>query len=279
MGLFATLQESVAPREYSFDIDRILDEAASAITKSLREDAPDNASRMHLPAILQFGPMRVRRDLAETIVRAARDTDMDPALLMAIADKESSFAPSIRASTSSATGLFQFIDATWMRVVRDFGARHGLAQEAGIIQDAEQGYGMSALARQRILALRNDPYLSALMAAEMLKADSARIASRIGRDLSEGETYLAHFLGPSDAEKFMSKVVEEPRYAAPKLLPKPAKANKSIFYARASRKTTKGLSVADVHRKFETMMGQRWERYRDVEKITGLTAYSDLKQP
>jgi len=269
--------EVAVERDFTFDIDRILEQASRTVRSNLR-DVSEGSERVRsgLPNILQFGPMRVRRDLVETIVRAARKTDMDAALLMSIADKESSFAPSVKASTSSATGLFQFIDTTWMRVVRDFGAKHGMAEEAALIEEAELRGSMSPATRQSILNLRNDPYLSALMAAEMLKVDSARIASRIGRDLSEGETYLAHFLGPSDAEKFMSKVVAEPRYAAPKLLPKPARANRSIFYEK-SRRRPQSLTVADVHRKFENMMGMRWERYRDVEKVAGLTAYSDTR--
>jgi hypothetical protein len=48
-----------------------------------------------------------------------------------------------------------------------------------------------------------------------------------------------------------------------KLLPRPARANRSIFYARAGRKL-KGLSVAEVHGKFEKMMGLRFDRYRNV---------------
>jgi hypothetical protein len=267
--------ETAAERDFTFDIDHILEQASRSVQSNLRAQGDETEHvRLGLPNILQFGPMRVRRDLVETIIRAARQTDTDPALLMSIADKESSFAPTVKASTSSATGLFQFIDATWFRVVRDFGAKHGMAEEASLIEEAELRGSMSSASRQAILNLRNDPYLSALMAAEMLKADRARIAARIGRDLSEGETYLAHFLGPSDAEKFMSKVVAEPRYAAPKLLPKPARANRSLFYKKSRRKP-QSLTVADVHRKFETMMGLRWERYRDVEKVAGLTAYSD----
>ena len=38
--------------------------------------------------ILKFGPMRIKQDLVATIVRAAKETNSDPVLLMAIADKE-----------------------------------------------------------------------------------------------------------------------------------------------------------------------------------------------
>jgi hypothetical protein len=230
---------------------------------------PDVLARSpgHPDDILQFGPMRIRRHLVETIVKAAHATNADPVLLMAIADKESSFSTGVRAKTSSATGLYQFIDATWLRVVRDFGARHGLKKEARAIVWVDDELVVADPAeRARILELRREPYLSALLAAEMLKRDANRIARRIGRELTHGETYLAHFLGPDDAERFMEKVVDEPNTIAAKLLPKPARANKPIFFGNSGRK---GLSIAEVHQKFQAMMNLRLDRYRDVATHVG----------
>ena len=267
----------------SWDHDGDLDQAAITWARRLpeQEGEPGRSFLALAPnpssAMMQFGPMRIKRELVETVVRAARKTDTDPTLLMSIADKESAFAPTVKASTSSATGLFQFIDSTWLRVVRDFGPQHGLEKEAAAIDSSDGPPSIAdPAARRRILGLRNDPYLSAILAAEMLKHDAAQIASRIGRNLSDGETYLAHFLGPSDAEKFIAKLDAEPRYAAPKLLPKPARANRSIFFVAAKRKAG-GLTVADVHKKFETMMDLRAERYRDVEKLTNVSAYADTR--
>ena len=220
--------------------------------------------------VLGFGPIRIRRHLVQTIVRAAQEVTIDPTLLMAIADKESSFSTAVQARTSSATGLFQFIERTWLGVVRDFGARHGLAREAALVTTGEDEPTIADPAeRARVLEMRRDPATAALLAAEMLKRDSTRIATRIGRSLSIGETYLAHFLGPDDAERFMTKVVNEPKAAAAALLPRPARANKTIFYAKAGRRKVKSLSVAEVHEKFETMMSLRSARYRDVGAITG----------
>jgi hypothetical protein len=226
--------------------------------------------------ILRFGPMRVRRDIVETVVRAAHATGSDPALLMAIADKESSFAPSVKAKTSSAEGLYQFIDRTWFKVIRTHGPSHGHAEDAALVQPDADGYldVADAKERVRILSLRRDPYLSAVMASEMLKADAARIAARIGRPLTNGEIYVAHFLGPDDAERFLGSVVASPGSVAATLLPRPARANRPIFYA-AGRRKPRGLSVAQVHQKFEEMMGSRTTRYQGVAGVTGLTAYAE----
>lgn len=229
--------------------------------------------------VLEFGPMKIRRHIVQTIVRAAQAVQTDPVLLMAVADKESSFITAVQAKTSSATGLYQFIERTWLGCVRDFGAKYGMEKDAAlIVADANDRPTVAdAAERTRILELRRDPYLSALMAGEMLKRDAARIALRIGRDLSLGEVYLAHFLGPDDAESFLAKVVDKPGSAAAKLLPGPARANRSIFFAseRSRRRKAASLSVAQVHEKFEAMMSARGARYRDVRAVSGVMAYAD----
>ncbi len=235
--------------------------------------------------ILEFGPMKIRRHIVQTIVKAAQAVQTDPVLLMAVADKESSFITAVQAKTSSATGLFQFIERTWLGVVRDFGPQYGLSQEASLITNDgnDRPVITNAADRIRVLELRRDPYLSALMAGEMLKRDAARISQTIGRDLSLGEVYLAHFLGPNDAESFLSKVVDKPGSAAASLLPGPARANRSIFFAANSGRGGRGrhakkaasLSVAQVHEKFEAMMSTRGDRYRDVTSVAGVMAYVD----
>src|SRR3954449_7758326 len=84
--------------------------------------------------VLVFEQTRVPRWLTETVVRAARATGVDPAYLMALADKESSLLPDNKARTSSAEGLFQFIESTWLEVLRRYGPKHGHAADASAIR-------------------------------------------------------------------------------------------------------------------------------------------------
>lgn len=214
--------------------------------------------------ILTFGPIRIRRHLVDIIVRAGRIVGADPTLLMAVADKESSFATTVQAKTSSATGLYQFIEQTWLGVVFEFGRKHGMVAEAAqISRNGRQFVVADANERQRILDLRREPYLSALLAAEMLKRDTLRLEKAMGRHLTGGEIYLIHFLGPDAAQTFIATMEETPGASAAELLPRPAQANRPIFYAEAGGET-KTLSVSEVHKKFNEMIRVRLDRYKVV---------------
>lgn len=214
--------------------------------------------------VLTFGPIKIRRHLVEMIVRAGRVVGADPTLLMAVADKESSFATEVKAKTSSATGLYQFIEQTWFGVIFEFGRKHGLVAEAALItRNGRQFVIADANERQRILDLRREPYLSALLAGEMLKRDTLRLEKAMGRHLTGGEIYLIHFLGPDAAQTFIETMEETPGASAAALLPRPAEANRPIFYAQSGGET-KTLSVSEVHKKFDEMIKVRLDRYKVV---------------
>src|SRR4051794_40209332 len=76
------------------------------------------------------GQAGVPRWLAETVIRAAEATGADPAYMLALADKESTFVHQAKAKTSSAVGLFQFLEGTWLRALNAYGAKHGFGTAA-----------------------------------------------------------------------------------------------------------------------------------------------------
>jgi hypothetical protein len=217
---------------------------------------------------IEFGGVKISRNLVETVLRASDVTGVDPVYMMALADKESSFSVRVKASTSSAEGLFQFIVKTWLEVVREFGPRHGLHAEAAAIEviDGEPKI-IDDVMRERVLGLRRDPYFSAVMAAELLKKDRASIEQRIGRELRHTEFYLAHFFGADAAGRFMKLLDGKPKQSAPRIFPHAAKANKPLFFTRQGKKT-KDLSVAEVYAKIDRMIDARIGRYRAVTRLT-----------
>ena len=160
------------------------------------------------------------------IRRAAEATGVDFALLLETARRESALNPQARAATSSATGLFQFIDATWLDMVARHGPAHGLGAQAAALRG-----GADAQTRREILALRSDPELSARMAAELARENAALLESRLGRPPSAGELYAAHVMGPSGAARLIAAAADGAPSAAA-LFPREAQANRGLFFSR-----------------------------------------------
>src|SRR3569623_2802724 len=102
------------------------------------------------------------------IRQAALSTGMDISYLLGQAKIESGFNPNARARTSSATGLVQFVEQSWLATVKQHGADHGLGWAAAAIQRGANGrYRVTDPSmRQAILDLRKDPPAAASMAAE-----------------------------------------------------------------------------------------------------------------
>jgi hypothetical protein len=173
--------------------------------------------------------------------RAARATGVDFSLLVETARRESGFNATARAGTSSATGLFQFIDSTWLDMVRRHGGEHGLGAEAAALAN-----GADADTRRAVLALRNDPELSARMAGELTRENAATLQARLGRAPSAGELYAAHVLGAGGAARLIEAAAAGETNAAA-IFPREAGANQGIFYAdgapRSARAVLERLSI------------------------------------
>jgi hypothetical protein len=197
----------------------------------------DRPSRAAVPAAdgqspsETLGRFAVPRPVGRALRNAAESTGVGFEVLAAKAAIESGFRPSAQAPSSSARGLFQFIDQTWLDAVRRHGAAHGLAQEAGAITRIASGRLTVAepAERARILALRDDPEISARLGAEHLKDVSEALAPVLGRKPDVGELYLGHFLGTGGAAKLLRAVANEPGRAASDLLPEAARANATLF--------------------------------------------------
>lgn len=165
------------------------------------------------------------------IRRASERVGVDFDFLIRTAQRESALNPAARARTSSASGLFQFIESTWLATLQRHGADHGYGRLASLIErTSDGGYRVRDGARREVLDLRFDPQAASLMAAELASDHAAYLRGRIGRDPSGGELYAAHFLGPAGAARLIQAVESNPGQSAAALFPAPAAANRSIFY-------------------------------------------------
>jgi len=166
------------------------------------------------------------------IRQAAEITGAGFSYLLATAKLESGLNPAVKSSTSSATGLFQFIDQTWLMTMKQSGAEFGLGRYADAIERTASGryFVRDPAMRAEILNLRKNPSANAAMAGALTRQNAARLRTRIGRDATEGELYIAHFLGAGGAAKLINAAGSNPRAQAASLFPRAAAANRSIFY-------------------------------------------------
>lgn len=169
------------------------------------------------------------------IQRASQATGVDFSLLVETARRESALDPNARARTSSATGLFQFIDSTWLDMVRRHGAAHGLGGYAAALT-----HGADAATRRQILALRSDPEISARMAGELTRENAAVLQARLGRAPTAGELYAAHVLGSGGAVRLVEAAAQGAPNASA-LFPREATANRGLFYDHGQARSAQGL--------------------------------------
>jgi len=146
---------------------------------------------------------------------ASATTGADFGYLVKTAQRESNFDPSAKASTSSATGLFQFTSETWLNMLERYGAQHNVRTE-----------GMS---REQLLALRTDADLSARMAGELARENAKILGKKLGRQPTSAELYTAHFMGPQDAARLIKAARRNEAGLAAEMFPRAALANASVF--------------------------------------------------
>jgi hypothetical protein len=171
-----------------------------------------------------------RAGVVAALQNAAAATGSDFHYLLGTAMRESSLKANAQSATSSAAGLFQFIDQTWLGLVKGHGAAHGLGAEANAITRGTDGRWHAGFAQDAILALRKDPNLSALMAGEYAKSAGASLSAALGRPVCGGELYAAHFLGPEAACKLIRLAESNPGANAAQQFPAAAAANRSVFF-------------------------------------------------
>lgn len=201
-----------------------------------------------------------RRDLTGVIAQSAQRTGVDFQYLIAQAQLESGMQADAKAQTSSATGLYQFIEQTWLGLVKEKGDDYGLGWAQNAISKSPNGQLNVADSAQKtaILALRNDPEISANLAGEFARDNGAYLEQKTGRKPESVDLYLAHFLGPAGAAKFLSSMDSDSNASAASAFPRAAQANRNIFFDRAGSA-----------RSFEAIRGRFERKLADAVDVVG----------
>lgn len=203
-------------------------------------------------------PVNAPSHITDAIRKASEATGTDFDYLLTTAARESSFEPRARAKTSSAAGLFQFIESTWLQTVKEQGGRFGLQKYSPHIFRTESGrfYVPNKAIRDEILELRHNPEVSALMAGAFTQENAKYVSSRLGRDPTQGELYIAHFLGAGGATKLITLASKDPNARADTHFPRAAKANRSIFYSHRQARSVRQVydQLVSDHSRLEATM-------------------------
>jgi len=189
--------------------------------------------------------------LKDTITAAAKMVGVDEKLMATMAAIESGFNYSIKATTSSATGLYQFTRDTWNSMKQKFAAKYGIDPDTPA----------------------TDPRANALLGAEFIKYNAQSLAG-LGRKLTDTDLYTAHFLGAGGAKKFLSA---SPDAIAANVMPDAAAANQSIFYSSG-----RALTVAEVYAKLNGLIRNKGKQFGiddGSEKIVSASAPSSSAPP
>jgi hypothetical protein len=179
--------------------------------------------------------------IAHAIQNASAKTGVDFSYLLQQAQVESSFKADAKACSSSATGLYQFIDKTWLSMVDKYGDKYGLSD----VTDKKQ-----------ILELRKDPELCSLMAAELASENKNYLEKCTGQEAGATELYMAHFMGPAGASKFLNALDKNPNANAASLFPAAAAANKNVFYDKSGTAKSLEQVYALFDKKFSIQDGE-----------------------
>ncbi len=173
---------------------------------------------------------------AAPLRQASQATGVSFDYLAKTAERESRFNPTAKASTSSATGMFQFLEQTWLGMIKNEGPKVGLVQEAAAISGENGRFGVADSGmRQKILALREDPSVSAMMAGAFAARNGQNLQQSLGRKATEGELYVAHFMGAGGARDLIQLAQANPDAKAASHFKEAAGANRSVFFDKSGR--------------------------------------------
>jgi hypothetical protein len=185
--------------------------------------------------------------------------------LMKLAATESNFEPASEAATSSATGLYQFTHDTWLNALKMHGAKYGLvADYAANIEyyttrrGSQRPFVRDKSIYQHLLALRKNPRIAAMMAAETVRDYQQKLTDSLDREPTEPDLYLTHFLGADAAITFLRSLEQSPSVYAVELFPEAASSNHNIFHPQTCAPRT----VDEVYTLFSDKFSTR--RYDDL---------------
>ena len=123
------------------------------------------------------------------------------------------------------------INQTWLGLVKNYGAAHGLASQAAAIQQDDNG---QYIVKDAANASRNSRFAQKSKncggaGADLVRENQSALQSNLGRKVGPTELYLAHFLGSKAATQFLQRTEANRGQIAADLMPQAAAANPHVI--------------------------------------------------
>ncbi len=207
--------------------------------------------------------------LVDTLYNVAKKTDTDFKLLVITAMIESDLGRVTISSKSTARGIYQYIEPTWLVLMKRYGGRIGYQHYSDSItfnaqtRTPEVKGGM--ITRQKILDLRYDNKIAALIKAYQIK-DEKRILEtyKNGQNITVTDHYIAHMLGLSLARTFYKLKNTESDFILANLKDRNFKEavslNKSFFYTQ----TGDALNASQAYVQFDRKISQKFDNLKAI---------------
>lgn len=145
------------------------------------------------------------------ITTAAHKTQTSAVELATIASIETTMGANMtNKSNRNVGGLFQFTNKTWRAMLKKHGAKYGLS----------------------VNTPKSNARANALMAAELVRENRDYLETKLGREVTLSEIYMAHMLGTYGAERMLKAKDNRPARS----VTAPC-GNKSFFYAKGKART------------------------------------------
>lgn len=239
---------AIIPREELMAVQGLVEASSNPVTAArmarIVRDQEIIAQTRSLPPAQQRDVLEARYAnpslpprLNTAITNAAQRFGVSPAYLAATAKREYGvflqgdpdaidYGQGNIGNNSSATGVMQFIDGTWLGVVRDPRFQ------------AAMGLDITGKSEEELLAMRGDPDM-AMMGGAFFTANNARLArAALGREPTDADLYIMHFMGEGGGPRLFRLMQSNPEVSGAHLFPEQAAANRSVYYNRDGSERT-----------------------------------------
>lgn len=246
----------------------------------------DTLSAKHLAGSLRYylKTQDINPQSINAIYEASLKTGTDFGVLALSAMLESDFGGNKFSPTSSARGLFQFIDSTWLILVKKYGNKADLIKEANAIHmNSKTGKlevkESDTISRNSILELRHNDKIASLIKAYHLLEEKEALEEIGIKNPHVTDFYLVHMLGTGLAKKLYAlknKESGEQLAMSESGFRSAADLNPYFFFASAKDQP---LTAGQAYTRFYSHVMQAIFKLREIEDEHGIGKDIDLFRP